>query len=68
MKCKCCLTFVFMLNLHRAHRLELDLINLTGLQEDLGKIVVTVHVTPKAAADGAGEVCFLIFNYMYPIA
>ena len=57
----------FMLNLPRVHRLELDLINLTGLQEDLGKIVVTVNVTPKAAADGAGEVCYSIFYSMYPI-
>jgi len=40
------------LELQRMHCLELDLINLTGLQEDLGKIVLTVRVTPKAAAAG----------------
>ena len=47
----------------RTHCLELDLINLTGLQEDLGKIVVTVQITPKATSDGTSEVCCSIFVF-----
>ena len=45
------------------HCLELDLINLTGLQEDLGKIVLTARVTPKAAS--AGGVSIFRLNAVY---
>ena len=45
------------------HCLELDLINLTGLQEDLGKIVLTARVTPKASS--AGGVSIFRLNAVY---
>lgn len=48
----------------RVHQLKLDLINLTGLQEDLGQIVLSVQVTPQSDCDNREEVGY-IYIYIY---
>ena len=63
--------YLFVFFRQRHQELQLDLINLTGLQEDLGQLIVTILITPKGAADAAAELVriflFILFSFFYAL-